>query len=213
MYQKVKEYFNLRKFRKQWRKSNLNNKTTVQRIFPIDKVSVGRNTYGELCVYSWGSSEEKLVIGSYCSIASFVEIMLGGNHNYSVLSTYPFHVWILGTNVEAQSKGSIVIDDDVWIGQSSMIMSGVHIGQGAIVGARSVVTKNIPPYAIVGGNPARVIKFRFSDDIIKILIKIDFSQLDSNFFVKNQHLLEKDMSIEVANEIFHAYKKLVTIKH
>lgn len=213
MFQRAKKYFELRKFRRCWRKANLNNRTTVQRVFPMDKVSVGRGTYGELCVYSWGSSDESLVIGSYCSIASFVEIMLGGNHNYSVASTYPFHVWMLGDSVEANSKGPIVIDDDVWIGQSSMIMSGVHIGQGSIVGARSVVTKDVPPYAIVGGNPAKVIKFRFSDEIIKILIKIDFSRLSNDFFIRNQHLLEKNMSIEVANEILNVYKKLMAIKH
>lgn len=206
MYQRLKKHFKLKKFRKAWRMQNSSNRTTVKHIFPIEKVSVGKGTYGDLCVYTWGSKSEKLIIGNYCSIASFVEFILGGNHEYDVATTYPFHVWILGNKNEAKSNGKILIDDDVWIGQSATILSGIHIGQGAIVGARSVVTKSIPPYAIVGGNPAKIIKYRFPQNIIDILMQIDLSQVNSSFFKKNQKLLETKMSIEVANRLLDAFK-------
>ena len=83
----------------------------------------------------------------------------------------------MGNQTEATSKGDIIVDDDVWIGQRALIMSGVHIGQGAIIASGAVVTKDVPPYAIVGGVPARIIRFRFSEKIIKELLKIDYSML------------------------------------
>jgi serine acetyltransferase len=81
---------------------------------------------------------------------------------------------------EAFSKGNIVIDDDVWIGYGVTILSGVHIGQGAVVAAGAVVTKDVPPYAIVGGVPAKIIKYRFSPEIIEELMKIDYSKLEED---------------------------------
>lgn len=81
---------------------------------------------------------------------------------------------------DATSKGSIIVDDDVWIGYRATIMSGVHIGQGAVVAAGAVVTKDVPPYAIVGGVPARVIKYRFSPEVIEHLLKLDYSKLSDD---------------------------------
>ena len=78
---------------------------------------------------------------------------------------------------EAISKGNIIVDDDVWIGYGVTIMSGIHIGQGAVIAAGAVVTRNVPPYAIVGGVPAKVIKYRFEPEIIEELLKIDYSKL------------------------------------
>ena len=93
------------------------------------------------------------------------------------ISSYPYRVWITNEKQEGVSKGNIIVDDDVWIGFRSTILSGVHIGQGAIVAAGSVVTKDVPPYAIVGGVPAKVIKYRFSPEMIEELLKVDYSKL------------------------------------
>ena len=96
------------------------------------------------------------------------------------ISTFPFKVSFSLEEYEATSKGNIVIDDDVWIGYGATILSGVHIGQGAVIAAGAVVTKDVPPYAIVGGVPAKVIKYRFPQEMIEALLKIDYSKLDKN---------------------------------
>ena len=98
--------------------------------------------------------------------------------NLTVVSQTTFTITeVLGENSEAMSKGDITVDNDVWIGYGATIMSGVHIGQGAIVAAGAVVTKDVLPYAIVGGVPAKVIKYRFEPELIKELLKIDYSKL------------------------------------
>jgi len=96
---------------------------------------------------------------------------------------------LLGEEKEAWSKGLIIVEDDVWIGTRVIILSGIRIGQGAIIGAGSVVTKDVPPYAIVGGDPARVIKYRFDEETVKQLIKIDFSRISKEFVLNNIDLL------------------------
>lgn len=90
----------------------------------------------------------------------------------------------LGAIREAYSNGPIVVSDDVWSGIDTMVMSGVTIGQGAVVAARSVVVKDVPPYAIVGGNPAKIIKYRFSSEIIEKLLKVNFKKLNKKEFLK-----------------------------
>ena len=94
---------------------------------------------------------------------------------------------------EGVSKGNIIVDDDVWIGFRSTILSGVHIGQGAIVAAGSVVTKDVPPYAIVGGVPAKVIKYRFSPEMITELLRVDYSQLTEELVKEHIEDLYKDL--------------------
>lgn len=142
--------------------------------------SVGCYTYGfnpENVLHHSATQNERLRIGNYCSIAPNVMFVLSSDHPYKGLSTYPFKVMILGHEFEAVSKGDIIIKDDVWIGLNSIILSGVTIGQGAVVAAGSVVTKDVPPYAIVGGNPAKVIKYRFEPEVIEKLLKFDYSKL------------------------------------
>lgn len=161
-----------------WRKKNRHNKTFMFNLFPINKVTIGKETYGPLDVKTWGTKGEYLSIGNYCSIAEGVKFVLGGEHRYDTLMTYPFKVLKFKTEIaEAISKGEIVIEDDVWISMDVIILSGVRIGQGSIIGAGTVVAKNIPPYSIVVGNPARVIKKRFSDEIIECLLNLDFSKI------------------------------------
>jgi virginiamycin A acetyltransferase len=137
-----------------WRSRNRRNFTTVGNPgFPLNKVSVGCGTYGVLTIIAFGSELEKVNIGNYCSIADGVSILLGGEHRTSSISTFPFSS-MYGGQVTAVSKGPVTIDDDVWIGYRATILSGVHIGQGAVVGACALITKDVPPYAVVGGVPA-----------------------------------------------------------
>ena len=165
------------KLQRKWRMQNKNNKTTIKNIFPLECVDVGDYTYGELNIVTF-RNKTKLSIGSFCSIGQRVCFLLDAGHETHYISTYPFKTSILGfKNEEATSRGNVVVDDDVWIGYGSTIMSGLHIGQGAIVAAGSVVTKDVPPYAIVGGIPAKVIKYRFSPEMITELLKVDYSQL------------------------------------
>lgn len=117
---------------------------------------------------------DKLIIGKFCQIASGVTfIMNGANHQLNAASTYPFY--IMGWEQNAPSyndlplKGDTVIGNDVWIGQNSTILPGVHIGDGAIIGLNSVVGKDVEPYSIVVGNPARFIRKRFDDELIELL--------------------------------------------
>lgn len=164
--------------RKKWRELNRHNETQIGCEFDFEKVHVGRYTYGVLNVLNY-SEDKHLYIGDFCSIAGNVTFIVCADHNVNTISTYPFKVMCLKTaSREAVSKGDIVIDDDVWVGQNVTILSGVHIGQGAIIAAGAVVTKDVPPYAIVGGNPAKIIKYRFSEEIISELLKVDFKMLD-----------------------------------
>lgn len=163
-----------------WRKRNNNNYTFLccRTKVNIEQIQVGKATYGGINALI-SNDNAVLKIGSYCSIAAEVTFILGAEHNLNLISTYPFKVKLLNSiRNEALSKGNIIIDDDVWIGYGATILSGVHIGQGAVVAAGAVVNRDVPPYAIVGGVPAKVIKYRFSKEMIKELEKIDYEQLD-----------------------------------
>lgn len=131
-------------------------------------------------LYQYPINNDYLTIGKFCSIACKAKfLMTSGNHTMKSLSTYTFPIfyeeWGLDVShiTEAwDNKGDIIIGNDVWIGYDAVIMSGVKIGDGAIIGTRAVVTNDVPPYTIVGGIPAKVIKKRFSDDIISELLNI-----------------------------------------
>lgn len=137
--------------------------------------SIGDHTYGAPTVLE--SSSAKLAIGRFTSIATDVVVLLG-NHRTDTVSTYPFKTlrryWHTASQVTSDhtSKGDVVIGNDVWIGQGVTILSGVTVGDGAVLAAKSVVTKNVPPYAIVAGNPARFIRYRFDAQTIDQLLKI-----------------------------------------
>ncbi len=160
-----------------WRARNPHNETTIANIFDFRKVSVGRASYGALAVFCWDHKDEKLKIGHYVSIAKGVTFILGGNHVHSGITTYPVKVKLLGKTAEAQTKGQITVGDDVWIGQNATIMSGVTIGQGAVIGAEAVVSKDVPAYAIVVGNPARVVKRRFSTGAIEKFARVNYEKI------------------------------------
>ena len=188
-----------------WRDLNRNNETTVSRHVNINKVSVGNYTYGNINMYHSGNGDENLKIGSYCSIAPEVTFLLASEHNFNGISTYPFKVKFLGEANEASSKGSITVGDDVWIGYGAIIMSGVTIGQGAIIGAGSIVTKDVPPYAIVAGNPAKIIKYRFSEDVITKLLNIDFSFLSKEKMKELSEYLYTEITSDNIDEIIQKF--------
>ena len=129
-------------------------------------------------LYHYPINRDKLIIGKYCSIACGAKFLFtSANHTMKSLSTYPFPLfweeWELGPEhvTEAwDNKGDIVIGNDVWIGYEAVIMSGVRIGDGAVIGTRAVVTKDVPPYTIVGGVPAKPIKKRYDDETIRKLL-------------------------------------------
>lgn len=184
----VMRYLKLFLFRRKWRSNNKHNSTFPKRIFNDKIVSIGRFTYGSLNIYDYGANNEKLNIGDFVSISSDVKFILGGNHRMDFISTFPFKVKLMGEKNESYSKGEILVEDDVWIGMNAIILSGVRIGRGAVIAAGSVVTSDVPPYSIVGGNPAKIIKYRFDKTIIGILEKIDFKKIDSSFFYENVEL-------------------------
>lgn len=131
-------------------------------------------------LYHYPINKDKLIIGKFCSIACGAKFLFtSANHTLKSLSTYPFPLffeeWGLDKSNVIESwdnKGDIVIGNDVWIGYEAVIMSGVAIGDGAIIGTRAVVTKDVPPYTIVGGIPAKPIQKRFSDEVISSLLEI-----------------------------------------
>lgn len=133
-------------------------------------------------LYHYPVNQDKLIIGKFCSIACGAKfIFTSANHTLQSLSTYPFPIffeeWGLGKNQVAtawDNKGDTVIGNDVWIGYEAMILSGVHIGDGAIIGTRAVVTKDVPPYSIVGGVPAKEIRKRYDEETIRKLLQIQW---------------------------------------
>lgn len=133
-------------------------------------------------LYHYPINHDKLQIGKFCSIACGAKFLFNSaNHTLSSLSTYPFPLFFEEWGLEKKdvtnawdNKGDIVIGNDVWIGYKAVVLAGVTIGDGAIIGTRAVVTKNVPPYTIVGGVPAKPIKKRFSEETISALLEIQW---------------------------------------
>lgn len=171
---------------------------------------IGDHTYGAPKIL-YGTANSPLKIGKYCSIGEGVKIYLGGNHNTKRVTTYPFgtfkKVWNLPKEINeiALTKGATIIGNDVWLADGATIMSGVNISDGAVVATNAVVTKDVPPYAVVAGNPARIVKSRFPDEIVAELLKTEWWNLDDKI-VKDliPHLLNENIE-----EFIAECKKLV----
>lgn len=158
--------------------------------FPI--LTLGKRSYLVDAKIEAGIIEDSasILIGNYCSIAHDVKFMLNLNHDYLSVSTYDW-ANILKWNVEnkLRIKGQILIGNDVWIGRGATVLPGVRIGNGAVVAAEAVVTKDIPPYAIVGGNPASIIKYRFAQEKCDLLNKIKWWYWSDTIIDKNKQLI------------------------
>lgn len=146
---------------------------------------------------------DKLIIGKFCSIGKGIEfIMNGANHRMNSVTAYPFNImggdWQKSTPSfdDLPYKGDTVVGNDVWIGQNVTVMPGVHIGDGAIIGANSVVAKDIPPYTVAAGNPAEIIKKRFSKDITEHLLNLKWWDKDIEWITENLDILcNRDVSL------------------
>lgn len=149
---------------------------TMYNDFENDPIKFEQNNV----LYQYPINHDKLVIGKFCSIACKAKFIFNSaNHRINSLSTYPFPLffeeWELDKKNVTQSwdnKGDIVIGNDVWIGYDAVILSGVKVGDGAIIGARAVVIKDVPPYTVVGGVPAKFIRKRFDDETIVKLLRL-----------------------------------------
>ena len=166
------------------------------------EMEVGLRTYGvtNIRTFSWGEGA-KLKIGNFCSIASNCNIYLGGNHQVGWYTTYPFghvnkDVFHHHGRGHPTTKGDVIIGNDVWIGANVTIMSGVSIGHGAIVANNSHVVKSGAPYTIVGGNPANVIRKRFSEDEIEFLLDLEWWNMPELLIDKIAPILCSGVSVE-----------------
>lgn len=157
---------------------NPNNETRIHlaRLAKTHGFSIGAYSYGRPKV-RFPESGRMLTIGRFCSIADRVEILLGGGHRLDWASTYPFAamagLWP-GVGAPADyhaSRGDVTIGSDVWLGSGCLILSGVTIGHGAVVGAHAVVSRDVPPYGMVAGNPARLLRHRFAPDRVADLVE------------------------------------------
>jgi acetyltransferase-like isoleucine patch superfamily enzyme len=156
--------------------------------------SIGKYTYGTPNIH-WGNNDAKLYIGNFCSIAGNVNVYLGGNHNINWVTTYPFghiHQNVFNNfNGEGHpsTKGDVIIGNDVWIGNNVTIMSGCKIGDGTVIANNSHVVKNTESYSLIGGNPAKLIKYRFTKEQINKLLEIKWWNWDDDKINKFCNLL------------------------
>lgn len=154
-------------------------------------------------LYHYPVNKDRLLIGKFCSIACGAKFLFtSANHAQKSLSTYPFPIFFEEWGVPKEqvtsawdNKGDIVIGNDVWIGYEAVILSGVHIGDGAVIGARAVVTKDVAPYTVVGGVPAKKIKLRFDEETVRQLLTLRWwdwpaEKIQRNLFAITQGNLE-----------------------
>lgn len=173
---------------------------TVQNVV----LQYGRGTYVSGINYhnSYGRNDLTVTVGSFSSVAGNLSVFLAGNHPTDFVSTYPFGFtgytrdWSAHVDYEEynRSKGSILIGSDVWIGASATIMSGITIGHGAVVGAQSLVARDVPPYAIFCGNPAKLVGYRFKHHIIQGLLELAWWEWEDD---KIEEALEYIVSSDV----------------
>ena len=161
-------------------------------------------------LYHYPINHDKLQIGKFCSIACGAKFLFNSaNHTLSSLSTYPFPLFFEEWGLEKKdvtnawdNKGDIVIGNDVWIGYEAVILAGVTIGDGAIIGTRAVVTKDVPPYTIVGGVPAKSIKKRFSEETISALLEIQWWNWSKERIARNIGAIQSGNIEQLKQEMY-----------
>jgi len=149
-----------------------NSQQTLQERYP--QYRIGRGSYGNPTILNW-NEDASLSIGNFCSIAGGVKIFLGGEHRSDWVTTYPFNVlWPSASAISGhpKTKGDVTIGSDVWIAAEAVILSGIKVGHGAVIGARAIVAKDVPPYAVIVGNPSRIVKYRFEPAIVERLLNV-----------------------------------------
>lgn len=140
---------------------------------PSRHVHIGRHTYGLASHMVVSATEENPVrVGAFCSVADGVQIHGETHHAIHRASTFPFRAMLLGQAEPDKGRGGVTIGNDVWLGSRAIVLSNLRIGDGAAVGAGAIVTRDVPPYAIVAGNPARILRYRFEPVIIEALLGI-----------------------------------------
>ena len=167
---------------------------TMYNDFVNDPVGFERNNV----LYHYPINRDRLIIGKFCSSASGAKFLFNSaNHTLSSLSTYPFPLFFEEWGLEKRNvaaswdnKGDIVIGNDVWIGYEAVIMAGVTIGDGAIIGARAVVTKDVPPYTVAGGIPAKPIKKRYPEETIAALSELKWWDWPEERIAQNLHAIQ-----------------------
>ncbi len=161
----------------------------------MDKTTVFHVDLEDPHIIDYGTVNTNIRIGKYSSLGTYITFLAGGSeHFYKRVTTCPLP--IKGYQ-QCYSKGDIIIGNDVWIGHNVTILSGVSIGDGAVIGACSVVSKNIPPYAIAVGNPIRIIKYRFDAEIISKLLKIAWWDRGEEFVKENADLLLDESKVDL----------------
>lgn len=175
--------------------------------FDISKILVGNYSYGQITIHDGARKNYQLKIGSYCSIAPGVQFILSNEHRLDTITTFPLKYMKLKLGPEALGKGDIVLEDDVWIGLNAIICSGVRIGRGAVIAAGAIVTKNVEPYAIMGGNPAKLIRYRFDSELRKRLNEINLEELLNNSDINNIELFYEKLTLEKLENLIREQEK------
>ena len=167
-------------------------------------LQLGRHSYGTLTVHVWSRPSVVVRTGAFCSFAPNINVYVDGNHRIDTFSTYPFARLFPEAPPNNWGKDAPEIGNDVWIGRDVSIYSGVTIGDGAVIAGQSVVTKSVPPYAVVAGNPARVVKYRFDEATIADLLDVKWWDLPEDVL---RTLLPVQDDVQEVIRVCRAYTK------
>lgn len=208
----LKYLYSMYTMKKKWRQRNSHNNTKLERLCPSELIHVGNHSYGFLDVHC-SNRENQLFIGHFVSVGHKSVFLLSSDHDIQRISTFSYKVEVCGEAYEGESRGDIVVGDDVWIGFGAAILSGVHIGQGAVIGAGAVVTKDVPPYCVVGGNPAKTIRYRFEEPVMEYLKTLDYGKLTDELVrehMEDLYLKIDGMSLEEVTERYAWFPKKIS---
>lgn len=175
-------------------------------------VTIGPGTYGYEYLQIFGNKGISLTIGSFCSIAMQTTVFLGDNHRTNWMTTFPFGHQLVnelgGIDIKGHpySNGNVTIGNDVWIAFGATIMSGVTVGSGAVIAANAHVVKDVEPYQIVGGNPARHIKYRFDEEIRILLLELRWWDLPINVIKEIAPILSSEPRAELLRELVGKFR-------